>query len=468
MTFHRSQRRASFFAGCMIVLLALPASAHQEIPQDAPAQPILLRGGTLHTISEGVLFETDLLIADGVIRAMGHDLPATDEMTIIDIRGLNVYPGLIAPYTGLGLIEIGAVRATRDARETGPLTPETMARSAFNPDSEIIPTVRSLGITTALIVPRGGLISGRSFLAHLDGWTRESASVRDIAGLHVEWPATWARTKQRPVDGKGEDKQEKARSQRTKLEEWFTRARAYHLAQTLDTETSFDLRLDAIGAAIRGEVPVFIHAEDRRQILEAIDFAERHELRMVLVGARDAVEILPLLRERAIPVIYGPVTRTPHRADLPDEMVFEAPGILDRGGITLAIGTLSGNGWSTRNLAVQAAQAVAHGLSRQRALRALTLGPAEIFGVDDRLGSLAPGKQATIFVAKGDPLDLRGFEVEHMFIEGRPVSLDDRHKRLYRKYREKLRQWNSGTQAAHPTSPSAPETAPAVREAGTR
>lgn len=430
-------RKAVAALAVAIAVASLPARAHDQIPGAPQEVPVLLRGGDLYTISGGVLPATDLLFENGKITAIGPGLAAPDGAEIVDVSGQRVYPGLIAPDTTLGLVEIGAVRATRDLDEVGTVNPEVVAHVAFNPDSELIPTVRTHGVTTVQVAPGGDLIRGRSAILHLDGWTKEDAAVELVDGLFITWPRVevldwWF------MPPAAEQKKQMAK-QRQDLRESFEAARAYHAAREADGETHIDLRWEAMRAVWSDDLPVYVAAADYRQILEAVDFADEFELNMVLVGPADAYRLTDLLRDRDIPVILDATTNLPYRNDSDYDAQFRQAARLHEAGVRFGIGLLDAN-WSVRNLALEGAgAAIAWGLPEDAALRAVTLSNAEILGIADREGSLEVGKDATLFVSRGDITDTLGHDVTHMWIQGRPVSLDNRHRELYRKYGEKIR-----------------------------
>ncbi len=413
---------------------ATPARAHEQVPAAPQAGPVLLAGGDLYTVSHGVLPATDLLFADGKITAIGKGLAAPAGATVIDVRGQRVYPGLIAPQTTLGLTEIGAVRATNDFREVGGFTPEVLAATAYNPDSELLPTVRNHGITTVQVSPQGGLVAGRSFLAHLDGWTREDTAVRPIDGLAINWPdvgvvnAWWMRLS--PEEQKRQNEEDRQR-----LRQIFADARAYDLARRQDPALPVDLRYEAMRPAIAATMPVYVRADDARQIVEAVAFASELQLRLVLVGGADAHLVAPLLRERNVPVILGPTLALPERSDDGYDQPFHLPAQLHEAGVRFCLS--AGGATDQRNLPFHAGQAVAFGLPEDEALKAITLSAAEILGIADHEGSLDVGKDATLFVSRGDVLDTLTQQVTRVFIQGRSTDLDDRQKALERKYRAK-------------------------------
>ncbi len=409
--------------------------AYDQVPGGPQQQPVLLRGGDLYTVSSDVLTATDLLFEAGRIARIGKDLEAPANARVIDVTGKRVYPGLIATATSIGMVEIGAVRATRDLAEVGDVTPEAAAHVAYNYDSEIIPTVRSNGITTAQVLPGGSLIQGLGFITHLDGWNEEDAAVRRIDGLVVEWPraavvdAWWVRESP-------EEQRKHNEEQRKRLRAVFEQARAYQRAREADEQVEIRVRWEAMRPVFTGERPLYVIADDYREIVEAVAFAEEHGARMVLVGGADAHLAADLLRQHDVPVILGDTQALPPREDDAYDSAFRRPLRLHEAGVRFCLAKRAS--WNARNLAFQAGQAAAFGLPRDVALRAITLSAAEILGIDDRQGSLEEGKDATLFVSDGDVLDYLGQKVRMMFIEGREVDLDDRHKQLRRKYRQRI------------------------------
>jgi imidazolonepropionase-like amidohydrolase len=433
--------RASGGPAVLAVALALlaglvggAAAAHDLVPGTPQERPVLLRGGDLYTVAQGVLPATDLLFAGGHITAIGKDLAAPEGAEVVDVTGQRVYPGLIAPQTSLGLVEIGAVRATRDLAEVGPVTPEVAAHAAYNPDSEVLPTVRSHGVTTAQVVPQGRLLQGRPMIVHLDGWTKEDAAVRLADGVELAWPSAAPGPGFRRVPLA--ERERRRDEERRLLERAFADARAYHLAREAGVAEPVDLRWEAMRPLFAAGQPLYVEADDVRDIREAVAFAAEEGVKMVLVGGKEAYRVAPLLAAHQVPVILGTTTSLPLRADDDYDLPYKLPRLLAEAGVRFCL-SVDGS-WEVRNLAFQAGQAVAFGLPEEAALRAITLSAAEILGIAAEEGSLEVGKAATLFVSRGDVLDVLGQGVTRMWIEGRAVDLDDRHQQLYRKYQQKL------------------------------
>lgn len=421
-------------AALVCFVLLSHTNAHDQIPGVKQSAPILLKGGDLYTVSDGVQGKTDLLIVDGKISAIGANLSAPAGATTIDVSGKRVYPGLIATNTTLGLMEVGAVRATNDINEVGRVKPEIATHIAYHTESELIPTIRSNGIAIAQIVPGGGLLPGRSFIANLDAWTKEDAAVKLIDGLWLNWPSVSINTAW--WESRSADEQRKEMSElREQLRVVFREARAYDKARTANSSTKKDLRWEAMRPIFKKELPVYIQADDYRQIVEAVTFADEQQIRMILVGGREANKAADLLKSKQIPVMLSNTTSMPYRQDDSYDSPFSLPKKLHDSGVRFSIGLFAN--WDVRNLPFQAGYAAAFGLTQDQALRAVTLSPAEILGIADQYGSLSIGKSGTVVVSEGDLLDMQSNKITTMLIDGRMVDLDNRHSELYRKYQQK-------------------------------
>ena len=364
-----------------------------------------------------------------------------DADTIIKVTGKNIYPGLISSVSTLGLQEIGAVRATRDYAEVGSVNPNVRANVSYNPDSELIPISRSNGILLALSAPKSGLISGQSSLMMLDGWTWEDATLKHPVGLHLNWPGMGIRKDYK----KSLKEQKKQRLQSIQIiDDIFNRANAYKNTKSNENIlTKHDLKLESLIPVLNKELPVFIHANEVRQIESAINWVKHHNLKMVLVGGKDSWRVTDLLKENKIPVIFTHVMSNPMRRFEDFDQSFKTPQILSQAGVQFCISN-SESSFQTphiRNLPYHAAKAISYGLSESEGLRSITLSAAEILGVSNNVGSLDVGKDATLFITDGNILDIRT-QVEQIFIQGKIVDISDRHKSLYSKYKEKYNQLN--------------------------
>jgi imidazolonepropionase-like amidohydrolase len=420
------------------LLLFAAIAAAQDLTPHAPPQkePIAIVHATVHPVSGPSLPDGYVLFEGGRIVEVGSagGKAFAAGVRVVDARGRHVYPGFVAPHTNLGLTEIGAVRATRDDREVGDLTPEVRAAVAVNPDSTLIPVARANGVLAFAAFPRGGVVPGRASVMWTEGWTWEEMAVEADAGLVVAWPAP--RPPPAPFEERDEGKaEEEIRRARDLLERAFTDARAYVAARAADPATPVDVRFEAMRGALAGERPVFLLADDYDQIAAALAFAERHGVKPVIVGGRDSWLLADRIKAQGAAVIVGSIHEFPKRSDSDFDEVYRLPARLEAAGVSWCLAT---GEWSSneRNLPYAAGRAVAYGLPRDAAIRAITLSAARILGVEARLGSLDAGKSATLIVTDGDPLEIPT-QVKLAFVDGREVDLSSKQLRLYEKYRAK-------------------------------
>ncbi len=408
------------------------------------SEPIVIRNASVHPVSSEPIEKGFVLFVDGKIRQIGREgealrLPERVVPREIDGTGKRVYPGMIAAVTTLGLSEIGAVRSTQDSSETGDVTPEVRAGVAVNPDSTHIPVTRSNGVLIAGVMPGGGVIPGRVSVIQLDGWTWEDMTVLDDAGLVISWPNVRP-VRARWMERSDEEQQKQIQERLETIERAFASAEAYFAARKADPTTQRSIRWEAFGPTLRGEKPVFISAQEMEQIQSAVTWAAKRSLRVVLMGGRDALLVTDLLKKHDVTVLVTGTHRMPRRSDADYDEAYRLPAELEAAGLRWALCSSGSTGMGNdRNLPYHAAMAVAHGLPNEAALRSITLSAAAALGVSDRLGSLEEGKDATLFVTDGDPLDVTT-TVEAAFIGGRELDLSNKQTKLAEKYREKYRQ----------------------------
>lgn len=416
--------------------------ASDQIPASQQDHAILIKDVTIHPVSGPPIEEGFLLFENGKIVYTGNKFTKLLNKTeVVSLPGKHVYPGLISANSIMGLVEVNAVRSTRDFAEVGSFNPNVRAEVSYNPDSEIIPVTRSNGVAIVLSAPQSGLVSGTSAAMMLDGWTSETATLKAPVGMHIHWPgmnvshSLWAQ--------KSPEEQKKERNkQLKKLDEILDKARAY--VQSANTEKSLqktDLKWASMAAVVKGELPAFIHANSVQQIEAAVEWATRQELNMVLVGGRDAWMLTDLLKKNDIPVIIEATHKLPSRRHSDYDESFKTPLKLYEAEIEFCITSNSGSFQTPhlRNLPYEAATAAAHGLPKDEALKSVTIHAAEILGIADRVGSLETGKDATFIITDGDPLEVMT-QVEQLYIQGRKVDMSDRHKILRDKYTEKYMQ----------------------------
>ncbi len=417
----------------------------------AHSETLLLENAMIHTVVGSNITSGRILIQDGTIREVGaigeFDFhPSSTNTTKIDLKGMHLYPGLIAMDTTVGLTEIGAVRATRDESEVGEFVPDVESWIAVNPSSEVIPVVRANGVGYIEPAPQGAAVPGQSSVVTLEGWTTEEMVLKKNAALHVVWPDMdldltpkekfgGDKSKWKSVEDQAKERDKKIKS----LEDFFYEARAYAKAKQAVEKGSpkpqFVPAWEAMLPYVSGNAPVMIYANERRQISHAIKWAQTNELKAVIVGARDAVLVTNELLAAKFPVVYENVYTPRFRDTESYSLHYKTPALLHQAGIKLCIsmGPETFDAPLTKNLPYHAAQSIAFGLPEDAALKSITLHPAQLLGVADKIGSIEVGKIATLFATDGNVFDLRS-HVKRMWIAGREINLENRHTRLYEKY----------------------------------
>jgi len=422
-----------------VIALASSALAQSVIMNNPGVKAkVAIRNATIVPVTSPMIEHGTIVIADGKIAALGTDVDVPAGYDVVDGTGLYVYPGFIDSGTSIGLIEVSSVAGSDDQSEVGDMNPNASAAVALNPHSQLIPVARVNGITNVIVRPRGGIVSGRDALIQLAGWTPKEMTVKNPVGMHVNFPRKPSGfTTAHLWDDRAREAKKEYEENLEKLRNTLRDARAYakamgaHAAGGALPHLDYDPVLEALVPVVRGEEPVVIHADRARDIRAAIDFAEAENLKMILADAEDAAEVAPLLAEKKIPVIFGPVWALPSNEDDPYDKIFAAPNALHDAGVLFAFETADAH--NVRNLPYQAANCVAFGLPKEVALEAITINPAKIFGVDSEIGSLEVGKVANLFVADGDPLEIQT-NVKHLYIAGEEISLETKHTQLYEKF----------------------------------
>ena len=418
--------------------LSIAAAGLALIAGVAAAQPIALVGGTVHPVSGPAIPNGTVVMDNGKITAVGAAVTPPAGAQVVPCQGKHVWPGFVAPFTSLGLVEVSSVKGPSDVAETGNLNPNVRAEVAINPESDLIPVARVNGITSALVVPRGGAIAGTSALIHLEGWTHEDMTVRAPVALHVNWPAMGIN--RGVFETRSEDEQKRQRDRDIKeIRQAFDDARAYVQAKRAEGKAGVprhdqDVKWDAMGRALRGEIPVVFHCAALNQIEAVLKFADEQQLtNVVLADAYDSWRVADELKRRNIAVIAGATQSLPRRSYEAYDTGMSLPARLAAAGVKYCISDGGGDTYNARNLPYEAAMAAAFGLPRDEALKAVTLYPAQIFGVGDQLGSLETGKVADVVVGDGDPLEITT-HVERVYVAGRETSMETRQTRLFHKY----------------------------------
>ena len=412
-----------------------------------PAKPytgrLFITGGTIH-IGNGQVIENGTIEVDnGKIVKVGADVtPSGSDAKIIDAKGKQIYPGLILPVTDLGLKEIASgARGSDDLRELGDLNPSIRSIVAYNTDSKIINTLKANGILLAGVTPEGGTISGSSTVVQLDAWNWEDAAYKMDNGIHLTLPTFLSRPRRFGGGGGGRfganqpqtDPTKEALDKIEEIRTFFREAKAY---AEEPTHKETNLKFEAVRGLFTKQQKLFVHGDQVKQMLVAIDFAKEFGFDVTIVGGSECWLIADLLKQNNISVILQQMHNLPTTEDDDIDQPFKTPAVLQKAGVLYCIND-EHEETRYRNLMFNAGVAAANGLTKEQALQAITLNTAKILGIDDRAGSLEAGKDANIVISAGDILDMRTSIIEHAFIQGREVSLDNKQTQLYHRYMTK-------------------------------
>lgn len=396
-----------------------------------------LTNATIETVTKGTIQNGTLVIKDGNIEALGTNVTVPAGAEVINCQGLTIYPGMIEGGARLGLVEVNSDPRTRDFSEIGEVIPHIKALSAVNPNSVLIPVTRVSGVTTALAVPSGGLFSGTAALVNLYGYTPDQMFA-GFEAVVLNFPSTGKRGR---FDRRSEEDIKKAADKALKnLDEVWTKVTQYHKVDSAirkgnsSEKLSYYPEMEALLPALRGEQTLMINVNAANDIKAAIKWVEGKNLKVIFCGVSEGWRAAKELAEAKIPVITGPVLSTPTRAYDRYDRPYANAGIMQKAGVKVALRT--NNAENVRNLPFEAGFAATYGMGKEEALKAITIVPAEIFGVADRLGSLEVGKQANLFVTDGDPFETKT-NVKHVFINGWMIPLDSRQIQLYEEFLER-------------------------------
>jgi imidazolonepropionase-like amidohydrolase len=425
------------------VSLVSPTLVEAQVRMTVPpqAQAVALQGATIHTVTNGVIENGTIVFNNGVIVSVGADVEIPAGARVVDVSGKHIYPGLIDAYSTVGISEIGAVGVSSDVNELGDFNPNVRADVAVNAESRHIGTSRSAGVLVTLTTPGGGLISGMSSAMSLEGWDWEEMSMKSAAALNVNWPNPNPRAGRgggRGGRGGSEGPPPTYAEQVQKLKDFFSEARAYRDATAAGAEVRTDSRYAAMIPALDREIPIVVSADGAAQINDAITWAQGEGVRLVIRGGGDAIHVADRLVANDIPVILTSTMAAPGRDYEGYDGAYSMPARLHEAGVRFAISGGSGSLYTNR-LPWEAGVAVAFGLPEEEALKAVTINAAEFMGISDQVGSLEPGKQATLLITTGTPLDMTS-DIEQSYIQGREINMMDIQKFFFEKYMQKVLQ----------------------------
>jgi imidazolonepropionase-like amidohydrolase len=405
-----------------------------------------IRNAHIVTVSGPEIDSGTLVIRDGKIEAVGTNVSVPSGAQTVDARGLWVYPGMIDAATSMGLVEVGqGAPGTVDTTEVGDLNPNAKAIIAINPHSAHIAVTRVDGVTSAVSLPLGGLISGQAAILNLVGTTPQEMAVVPYAALVINYPRAggsggggfFAEPQQTNLS----ETMAAANRQVEQIRKLLRDAEAYGRAQEAYAKDPTLPRPDqnvvfeALLPYVRGERPVLLRADRENDLRSAVKFAEEMKLKPIIIGGDDAWKIAGFLKEKNVPVILTGILDLPAREDDFYDVLYENASKLQQAGVRFCISS-GDSGANVRNLPFYAGMAAAFGLPRAEALKSVTLYPAQIMNVADRLGSIEAGKIANLVVTDGDLLEART-HIRHLFIDGRAVPLTSRHTDLYDEFKNR-------------------------------
>lgn len=451
--------------------------ANEEVPKKSDTYAIM--GATIHTVSGPVIKNGTVVVSNGVIKAVGAKVAIPANAVKVDAHGMNLYPGFVDAGTTLGLIEFGQVGQASDERELGANQPDLVAVTAVQAQSEHLPSTRNQGILTALTAPRGGSVSGQASVINLAGWTSELMGLKRKAGLSINWPGgggfnfdggeqieddddgdgagtateRWERANRADTDDMGGNPQRGQRNRQgagaaggaqatttssgaPDVELVFDRAIKYG-----KQHDAIDLEMEAMQPYVKGQLPIFIHTNAAASIRGVVAFAKKYKVKVVIEGGSEAWRVAKLLADNKIPVVLTAAGKSTLTANTtvndwdPYDTPYAVPALLKRAGVQFCF---QSDGYAdSMNLPQRVGESCAYGLSPDDAIKALTQSAAEILGVSDKIGSIAPGKLGNFLICDGDPLELTS-NIRYIFVNGQPVEMKSKFTRLRDQYMKRL------------------------------
>jgi len=419
--------------GCILAIAMVFTGQAQQTPAPKQSQPISIVGATAHIGNTEVIENSVVVFEDGKITYVGTDKSQAKGQEI-DANGKHVYPGFIAPNATLGLVEIDAVAATDDEDELGKMLPHVRSLIAYNAESKIVESMRPNGVLMGQITPQGGRISGTSSVVQFDAWNWEDAVIKENDAIHMNWPRGFSRSGNWSDADRVWEKNKDYTSEIDEVIAYFNNANAY-VPGSKDT----DLEFEAMAGLFDGSKALFIHVEGEKEIRDVISFKTKMNLdRVTIVGGYHAHKVAKDLAANNVSVLVQRTHLNPNFEDDDYDLPYKLPKLLSDAGVLVA---LEGSGrmerMNSRNLPFYAGTAAAFGVDKEMAVQMITLNTAKILGMEDRIGSLEVGKEATLFISEGDALDMKGNILSKVYIQGRDVSLETHQTELYDRYSNK-------------------------------
>lgn len=429
-------RKINFITSAL--LLCCLCSFSQQTPAKKQSESITITGATIH-IGDGTIIDNGIVIFEnGKIQAVADATTSKIALKgkIIDASGKHIYPGFIGANTNLGLVEVDAVNASNDQREMGSMIPHVRSLVAYNAESKVVESMRPNGILIAQVSPNGGRFSGTSSIMQLDAWNWQDAAIKKDDGIYLNWPNSFSRGRWWLGEPRGLKPNRNYSKQVNDIMTFVIESKAY----LNGSRTNLNIPFEALEGLFDGSQKLYVNVNDEKGITDAVNFAIQNGIKMVVVGGYQAHTVSSLLKSNNIPVLIDHTHSLPATSDHDYDLPYKNPKLLADAGVLVGIHTGNNSNFQTRNLPFYAGQVVGQGMSKEDALKLITLNVAQILGVDTMLGSIEVGKSATLFVSKGDALDMRGNQLTHAFIDGREISLETHQTELWRRYSQKYQQ----------------------------
>jgi imidazolonepropionase-like amidohydrolase len=430
------QKKYSKIIFASLALLTGTARAQETIyPAAAQKGVTVITHATVHVGNGSVLNDASVSFENGKITGVGT-VAIPSGATVIDATGKQVYPGLILPSSDLGLREISSgVRGSNDYLEIGENNANIRSIVAYNTDSKNIGVLRENGILLAGVAPQGELIEGSASVVQLDAWNYEDAAYKTDNGIYINMPSFMPRRGRGAfmIRPNGVDPVKAAMDKIETVKKFFTEAAAYYQEKT---HVANNLKFEAVRGLFEGKQKLYVRANEVKQMLLAIDLAKTFGFKLVIVGGSESFQIAPILAENNVAVILENEHALPTMEDDDVDQPYKTPASLQKAGVLYALNDTHDQS-RFRNVAFNAGTAATYGLDKEQALTAITLNPAKILGIDNVTGTIETGKDANLLISNGDVLDMRGNVINKAFIQGRDVSLDNKQKQLFERYKHK-------------------------------
>ena len=407
----------------------------QQTPAPTQSEAFTIAGATAHIGNGQVINNSVIVIENGKIAAIGGSDVAT-KGNVIDANGKHVYPGFIATNTSLGLVEVDMVRATNDQDEIGDMIPHIRSLIAYNAESKVVESMRPNGILVAQVSPNGGRISGTSSIVQLDAWNWEDAALKADDGIHLNWPSSFSRGRWWLGEPRGLRLNNNYNKQVQDVTDFVAESKAYLNGKKATKHLPFE----AMAGIFDGSKKLFIHVNDEKGITDAVHFANENGVKqMVIIGGYQAYLVADFLKANDVSVLINTAHSTPEIDDHDYDLPYKNPKLLADAGVLVGFQNGNMSNFQTRNLPFYAGQVAGQGMDKEEALKLITSNTAKILGIDDKVGTLEAGKDATLFISEGDALDMRGNVLTHAFINGRSLSLETHQTKLWKRYSNKYK-----------------------------